>query len=251
MDELRGARYFSKIDLRLRYQQIRVREHAIPKTAFRCQYGCFQFLVMPFGLTNTLATFQPCMNHVFRGQVWHFVLVFFDDILIYSWTWEEHLQHLEVVLCIIEEQQLYAKMFKCEFGLTKALCLGHVIVEDGMKVHQEKIRAILDWPTPRNVVALSRFLFICTYYRGFVRGFSQLATPLTNLTKKGAFEWTQVAQEAFEHLKKVMSNCLVMALPDFTRSFMLECDASGEGILACVDTGRPSYCIPEQKTATP
>ena len=131
------------------------------------------------------------MNHIFPGKLRCFVLVFFDDILIYNQTWEEHLQHLEVVLRILEEQQLYAKMSKCEFGLTEMLYLGHVIgPEDGVKVQQEKIRAILDWPTPMNVTDLIVFLGICTYYRRFVRGFSQLAAPLSDLWKKGAFEWT-------------------------------------------------------------
>lgn len=135
MDELRGAKYFSKIHLHSRYHQIRMREQDIPKIAFHCHYGHFEFLVMPFGLTNAPATFQSCMNHVFRRQLRCFVLVFFDDILIYSRTWEEHLQHLEGVLHILEEQQLLAKLSKCEFGLTEMLYLGHVIREDGVKVH--------------------------------------------------------------------------------------------------------------------
>jgi hypothetical protein len=125
------------------------------------------------------------MNHVFRRQLRRFVLVFFDDILIYNRTWEEHLQHLEEVLRILEEQQFYAKLSKCEFGLTEMLYLGHIIGADGVKVHEEKIRAIRDWPVPRDVTALRGFLGICTYYRKFVKGFSQLAAPLTDLTKKG------------------------------------------------------------------
>eukprot|EP00253_Pinus_taeda_P005511 PITA_05511 len=188
MDELRGARFFSKIDLRFGYHQIRVREPFIPKTAFRCHYGHFEFLVMPFGLTNAPATFQCCMNHTFRSHLRKFVLVFFDDILIYSRTWEEHLQHIETVLHILQEQQFYAKLSKCEFGLTKMLYLGHIIGVDG------------------------------------------LVAPLTELTRKGAFSWSDTAQRAFDRLKEVMSNCPVFALPDFTKRFVLECDASGEGI---------------------
>ena len=140
MDELRGAKYFSKIDLRSGYHQIRVREQDIPKTTFRCHYGHYEFLVMPFGLTNAPTTFQSCMNHTFKRQLRKFLLVFFDDILIYSWSWEEHLQHLEEVLSVLGEQQLYAKMSNCEFGMTKMLYLGHVIGEQGVQVHQEKIR---------------------------------------------------------------------------------------------------------------
>ena len=194
MDELRGARFFSKIDLRSGYHQIRVREQDIPKTAFRCHYGHFEFLVMPFGLTNAPATFQSYMNHIFRSHLRKFVLVFFDDILIYSRTWEEHLQHIETVLRILEEQQFYAKLSKCEFGLTEMLYLGHIIGVDGVRVHEEKIRAIREWPEPRNVTELRGFIGICTYYRKFVKGFSQLVAPLTDLTSKGAFSWSDTAQ---------------------------------------------------------
>ena len=185
---------------------------------------------MPFGLTNAPATFQSCMNHTFKQQLRKFLLVFFDDILIYSRSREEHLQHLEAVLSILEEQQLYAKMSKCEFGMTEMLYLGHIIGEQGVQVHQEKIQAILELPTPRNVTELSSFLGLCTYYRRFVRGFSQLTAPLTDLTKKGAFGWSEGAQVVFEKLKEVMSSCPVLAMPDFTQPFVLECDASGEGI---------------------
>eukprot|EP00253_Pinus_taeda_P004399 PITA_04399 len=162
----------NKKTLKNRYHQIRVREQDIPKTAFRCHYGHFEFLVMPFGLTNAPATFQSCMNHIFRSHLRKFVLVFFDDILIYSRTWEELLQHIEIVLCILEEQQFYAKLSKCEFGLMEMLYLGHIIGVDGVRVHKEKIKAIRDWPKPRNVTELRGFIGICTYYRKFVKSFS-------------------------------------------------------------------------------
>eukprot|EP00253_Pinus_taeda_P004243 PITA_04243 len=208
MDELKGARFFSKIDLRSRYHQIHVREQDIAKTAF--------------------------------SQLRKFVLVLFDDILIYSKTWEEHLQHIETVLRILEEQQFNAKLSKCEFGLTEMLYLGHMIGVDGVRVYEEKIRAIRDWPEPRNVTELRGFIGICTYYRKFVKSFSQLAAPLTDLTRKGAFSWSDTAQRAFDRLKEVMSSCLVLALPDFTQPFVLECDASGEGIdTVLMQGGRP------------
>ena len=163
-------------------------------------------------------------------------MVFFDDIFIYSRTWEEHLQHIEAVLCILE-QQFYAKLSKCEFGLTELLYLGHIIRVDRVRVHEEKIRAIKDWPEPTNVTELRGFVGICTYYRKFVKSFSQLVAPLTDLTKKGAFSWTDTAQRAFDRLKEVMNNCPVLALPDFTQPFVLECDASGEGIGAVLMQG--------------
>eukprot|EP00253_Pinus_taeda_P009489 PITA_09489 len=145
---------------------------------------------MPFGLTNAPATFQSCMNNVFRRRLRRFVLVFFDDILIYNRTWEKHLQHLEEVLRILEEQQFYAKLSNYEFDLTEMLYVGHIIGTYGVK----------------------------------------LAVPLTDLTKRGAFAWKNGAQTSFDHLKEVMSNCPVLALPDFSQPFTMECDASGEGV---------------------
>jgi hypothetical protein len=154
LDELHGAVYFSKIDLRSGYHQIKVREEDVHKTTFRCHYGHYEFLVMPFGLTNAPATFQSCMNHIFNKQLRKFLLVFFDDLLIYSRTWEDHLRHVDEILSIMGEQSLYAKETKCEFGLTEILYLGHIIGAQGVQVHQEKIQAILDWPTPRSLTEL-------------------------------------------------------------------------------------------------
>jgi hypothetical protein len=207
-----------------------MREENIPKTAFRCHYGHYEFLVMPFGLTNAPATFQSCMNHVFNKQLRKHIIVFFDDLLIYRKTWEEHLQHVEQILTIMEGQSLIAKEFKCEFGMTKVLYLGHIIGFKGVQVHQENIQVIVEWPTPKTLTELSGFLGICSYYRRFVKGFSQLCAPLTDLTKKGAFRWSEEAQATFDRMKKVMSTCLVLALPNFGQPFTLECDASGEGI---------------------
>ena len=165
-----------------------MKEEDVQKTDFRCHYGHFEFLVMPFGLTNAPATFQACMNRIFCKQLRRFVLVFFDDILIYSKTWEEHLQHLEVVLKTLQEQPLSTKMSKCEFGMKELLYLGHIIGQ-GVKVHTKKIRAILEWPSPKNITKLRGFIGICTFYRKFVKGFSKLNSPPTDLTKKDAFKW--------------------------------------------------------------
>jgi len=185
---------------------------------------------MPFGLTNAPATLQSCMNHTFKKQLCKFLLVFFDDILIYSKTWEEHLQHLDEVLRILGEQSLYAKMSKCEFGMQEMLYLGHVIGANEVEVHLDKIQSILEWPTPKNLTELKGCLGLCTYYKWYVKGFSQLTRPLTDLTKKGAFSWSGEAQEIFERLEKVMSSRPVLALLDYTRSFVLECHASRDGI---------------------
>jgi hypothetical protein len=237
MDELHGAVFFSKIDLRFRYHQINIREQDIEKTAFRCHFAHFEFLVIPFGQANAPATFQSCMNHIFKGQLRKSVLVFFDDILVYSKTCQEHMGHLEEVLSIMEAQSVYAKESKCEFGMTKLLYLGHIIYAQGVQVHQEKIMAILDWPTPRSLTKLKSFFGLCNYYKRFVRGFSQLGAPLTDLTKKGVFQWTEESQRTFEKMKEVMSTCPVLALPDFSQQFVLECDASGVGIRAVLMQG--------------
>jgi hypothetical protein len=206
-------------------------------------FGHFEFLVMPFGLTNAPATFQSCMNHIFRGQLRKYLLVFFDDILIYNKTWDEHLAHLEKVLDTMKTQSLYAKESKCEFGMREPLYLGHIISGQGVQVHQEKIRAIVDWPTPKNLTELRGFFGLCSYYRQFVKGFSQLGAPLTDLTKKGAFHWTEDSQQTFNKMKEFMSTCPVLALPDFSQPFVLECDASGVGIREVLMQGGPPHCV--------
>jgi hypothetical protein len=238
MDELHGAVFFSKIDLHSRYHQNSIREQDIEKTTFQCHFGYFEFLVMPFGLINVPTTFQSCMNHIFKDQLRKSVLVFFDDILVYNKTWQEHMSHLDEVLSIMQTQSLYAKESKCEFNMTNLLYLGHIISAQGVQVHQEKIRAILDWPTPKNVIELRSFFGICSYYRRFVRGFSQLGAPLTDLTRHGAFIWIDESQKAFDHMKEGMGTCPVLALPNFTLPFVLEWDASNEGIEAILMEGQ-------------
>jgi hypothetical protein len=145
-----------------------------------------------------------------------YLLVFFDDILMYNKTWDEHLAHLEEVLGFMQAQSSYVKESKCEFGMRELLYLGHIISEQRVQVHQEKIKAILDWPTPKNLTEMEGFFGLCSYYKRFFKGFSQLVAPLTDLTKKGAFHWTEESQQKFEKMKKVMSTCPVLALPDFS-----------------------------------
>jgi hypothetical protein len=237
IDELHGAVFFTKTDLQSGYHQINIREQNIEKTALRCHFGHFEFLVMPFGLTNAPATFQSCMNRIFKGELRKYLLVFFNDILIYNRTWDEHLAHLEEVLDIMQAQSLYAKESKCEFGMRELLYLGYISSEQGVQVHQEKIRVILDWTTPKNLTELRGFFGLCSYYKRFVRGFPQLGTPLTYLTKKGAFQWIEEPKQTFEKMKEVLSTCPVLALPDFSQPFFLECDASGVGIGAVLMQG--------------
>jgi hypothetical protein len=189
----------------------------------------YEFLVMHFGLTNAPSTFQSCMNHIFNKQLRKFLLAFFNDLLIYRKTWKDHLKRVDEILSIMEDQSLYAKESKCEFGMTKVLYLKHIIVAQGVQVHQKKIQTILDWPIPKKLTGIKGFLGICSYYRSFIKGFSQLCAPLTDLTKKGAFKWSDEAQLTFDKTKKVMSTCPVLTLPYFSQPFILECDASGEG----------------------
>jgi hypothetical protein len=158
LDELHGVIYFTKNDLRSGYHQIKMREEGISKTTFRCHYSHYEFLVMPFGLTNGPGTFQSCMNHVFNKQLRKHLLVLFDDLFIYNKTWEEHLQHVDQILSIMEEQPLYYKESKCEFGIIELLYLGHIIGEKGVQVHREKITVIREWPTSKTLTELRGFL---------------------------------------------------------------------------------------------
>jgi len=234
MNQLRGVSVFSKIDLRSGYHQIRVKAEDIQKTAFRTRYDHFEYQVMPFSVTNASAIFMDYMNRIFHRLLDQFVVVFIDDILIYSKTLEEHEEHLQIILQILREKKLYAKFSKCEFWLEKVKFLGHVIFNKGVLVDLTKVEAVLQWEPQKTVTEIQNFLGLAIYYRRFIEGFSKIVVPLTQLTKKGqAFVWTEKFENSFQELKKRLTISLVLALPDPTRHFVIFRDASKMG-LGCV-----------------
>ena len=226
-DQLQGSRVYHKIDLRSGYHQLKVRENDVSKTAFRTRYGHYEFLVMQFGLNNAPAAFMDLMNSVFSPYLDKFVIVFIDDILVYSGSPEEHAEHLRTVLQILRERQLYAKFSKYHFWLDKVAFLGHVISAEGISVDPQKIEAIVNWKPPTNVSEVRSFLGLTGYYRKFVEGFSKIAIPLTNLLKKDQkFEWSDTCQYSFEELRQRLTTAPVLALPSGKDSYVVNSDAS-------------------------
>ena len=208
-----------------------VQESDVPKTAFRTRYGHYEFLVMPFGLTNASAAFMDLMNRVFQLHLDRFVIVFIDDILVYSGSSEEHSEHLRIVLQTLRELQLYAKLSKCQFWLDRVAFLGHVISIEGVSVDPQKIEAVVNWKPPKNVSEVRSFLGLAGYYRKFVEGFSKIASPLTKLTRKDVkYDWVDACQQSFEELKDRLTSAPVLALPNGKDGFVVYSDASRQGL---------------------
>ncbi|XP_021979251.1 uncharacterized protein LOC110875362, partial [Helianthus annuus] len=209
-------------------------EEDIPKTAFRTRYGHYEFLVMPFGLTNAPAAFMDLMNQVCKPYLDQFVIVFIDDILIYSKSRETHEGHLRAILKLLKEEKLYAKFSKCEFWTREVQFLGHVVNEKGIQVDPTKIEVVKNWEAPRNPTEIRHFLGLAGYYRRFIQDFSKIEMPLTTLTQKNTpFVWGSQQEEAFNLLKTKLSSAPVLALPEGTEDFVVYCDASHYG-LGCV-----------------
>uniref|UniRef100_A0A2N9JAA8 Reverse transcriptase n=1 Tax=Fagus sylvatica TaxID=28930 RepID=A0A2N9JAA8_FAGSY len=231
LDELHGSCIFSKIDLKSGYHQIRMKEGDEWKTAFKTKYGLYEWLVMPFGLTNAPSTFMRLMNHVLRAFIGKFVVVYFDDILVYSKDLNEHIEHLRYVFDVLKCEKLYANFKKCNFCMEKVVFLGYVVTTTGIEVDEEKVKAIKEWPTPKSITEVRSFHGLASFYRRFVKDFSTLAAPLTEIIKKNVgFHWGADQDNAFATIKERLCSAPVLALPNFNKAFEIECDASGIGI---------------------
>ena len=230
LDELGGACYFSKLDLLQGYHQIRMNPDDIPKTAFRTHHGHYEFKVMPFGLCNAPSSFQATMNSIFRPYLRRFIIVFFDDILIYSASMDDHLLHLETAFQVLLNHQFALKLSKCFFAQLQVESLGHLVSTRGVEPLTEKVDVVRQWPKPRTTKALHSFLGLAGFYRRFIKGYTTIAAPLVKTTTLDPFHWSDEAQVAFEQLKLALSTAPVLALPDFHSPFTIETDASGVGL---------------------
>lgn len=231
LDELAGACWFTKLDLKSEYHQIKLACTDEFKTTFKTHQGLYELKVMPFGLTNAQATFQSIMNRMFEAYLRKFVLVFMDDILIYSKTLEEHIIHIKQVLQILSDNQFYIKASKCEIAKPQLEYLGHLISGNGVATEPSKISAVSAWPIPKIVKQLRGFLGLTGYYRRFIQHYGVISRPLTQLLRKETrFLWTAKEQQVFESLKQVLIQAPVLALPDFNKPFIVETDASDLGM---------------------
>jgi len=243
MDQLHKAKYFTKLDLRSGYHQVRVKEEDVWKTAFKTRQGLFEWLVLPFGLCNAPATFMRVMNEVLRSYIDEFVIVYLDDILIYSDDWESHKMHIRKVFEVLRKAKLYLKMSKCEFVRKSLIYLGHIVGEGQLKIDPAKVEAVMNWPPPTNVTETRSFLGAVQYLRKFIANFSFMASPLHALTGKShGFQWGGKEQHAFDLLKKKISNAPVLALPNLQKCFEIETDASDYAMGAVLLQDRHPVC---------
>ena len=239
LEKVRGSNLFTSLDLASGYHQIRIHNDDVPKTAFTASGEHYEFLVMPFGLTNAPATFQRCMNSLFKHLP--FVVVYLDDILIFSKNQAEHLQHVETVLQILKEQNLFCKLKKCEFNKPELRFVGHIVGANGIEPDPAKIATIADWPAPHNLHELRKFLGFTNYFRKFLQAYSQRTAPLTNLLRKDvANEWTEACENNFRQLKVDLTTAPVLIAPDPNKPYELIADACGEGLGAVLlQDGQP------------
>jgi len=229
LDRLQGATVFSSLDLQSGYNQLYIAEQDRFKTAIRTPFGLYQWRVIPFGLTNAPAVFMRTMQQVFGDCFGKFVFVYLDDILVFSKTPEEHLQHLQLVLERLQQYKLYARLSKCHFNLPEVEFLGHIVGRKGISVDPRKVQIIKDWPTPQSQSDVRSFLGLANYFRRFIHAYSTITSPLHALTGNVKWHpslWTGACQQAFDLLKHKLSTAPVLAMPDFNKPFQIVADAS-------------------------
>nr|GEV62317.1 hypothetical protein [Tanacetum cinerariifolium] len=230
LDELHGSTVFSKVDLRSGYHQIRIYEGDEWKTAFKTKEGLYEWLVMPFRLSNAPNTFMRLINHVLKLFLGSFIVVYFDDILVYSRTTDEHQSHLSQLFKVLDQERLYGNLEKCEFFSNQVSFLGYLASAQGIQVDEKKVQAIHDWPVPQSIQQVRSFHSLASFYRRFIKNFSTNVSPMTEVTRFKIFTWTPQAQRAFDEIKQQLSSTSVLALPCFQEVLEVECDASGVGI---------------------
>jgi hypothetical protein len=247
-DQLKDAKIFSKVDIRSVYHQVRIKEEDISKTTSRTRYGHYEFTVVSFGLSNAPVVFMYLMNGVFREYLDKFVIVFLDDILVYSKLEEEHEHHLRMVLQLLRENQLYSKLRKCSFYQKQIHYLGHIISEDGIAVDLKKIEDIREWSAQKNVIEVRSFMGLACYYRIFIEGFSKIAHSITSLQKKGVkFQWTLDCEKSFQHLKKLLTSAPILRIADPNEDFIVCIDAFKEGLGGVVSQNGCVICYESRK----
>lgn len=238
LDRLKGASYFTSLDLKSGYHQIRIRPKDVPKTGFNTRWGKWEFLCLPFGLSNGPPSFQKWMNELLGDYIDESALVYLDDVLIFSKNLEDHKKHVREILRKFEAEQLVVNKAKCNFGQRTLTFLGYEISEKGILPSREKVKAVQDWPVPTNVQQVRQFLGLSQHYRRFIRQFSSLAVPLTDLTrgtgpKKRVIEWTTACQKSFDTIKSKLTSAPLLQLPNMSLPFRIETDSSDYGI-GCV-----------------
>lgn len=228
--ELGGAECFSKLDLLQGYHQIWMHDADIPKPTFRTHHSHYEFKVMLFGLCNVPSSFQATMNLIFRPYLHHFIIIFFDDILIYSASFEAHLSHLEIAFQVLLDNYFVLKLAKCFFVQPQVEYLGHMVSRRGVEPVASKVTAIHQWSVSHSIKVVRSFLGLARFYRRFIRCYATIAAPIVKTATIEPFVWTPQAQLAFEQLKQALSTAPVLALPDFSLSFTVKTDASGIGM---------------------
>jgi len=228
---MNGTVVFSKFDLKSAYNLVLIREGEEYKTAFNTKFEHFEHLVMPFDLTNSPAVFQSFVNDIFSEDIGKYCQVYLDDIVVYSKTLEEHVEHVRTILKKLIQNKLVAKMSKCELHKLRISFLGHVVSKDDVETDSEKIKVVAEWPQIEYFKQMQSFLGFCNYYRYFIKNFSEIAKPLFKMTsKKKKFKWNEEGLAAFHKLKEMLTSPSVLEYPDHKKQFFVECDASNYSI---------------------